>query len=502
MPLARYQDFVLLADHVVLDDRGLPSTFEVRVFDSPVGQGEQLERVTIPADLRRRVRDLEERRLDADEPAQVELGAALGNLLLPDYARGLFEASRARIGDDEGLRLRLRLADELADFPWEYAYLDAHRGEASAAGFLGLDPRISIVRHEVIAEPVPGSWFGAPAQRRVVVAMASPEPHDLYRPLDLATEQRALKEALAATPGVVAQYLPDYGEEDGGTAPGVTAKDLLSALVTRADIFHFAGHGEFSKDMGAALGSVVGEGSLLLADEDNQADRIPADRLGQVLAGKGVRLAVLGACESGRRDGQNVWSSVAAALLRAGIPAVVAMQFTVGDHEAAQFAGGLYQALAAGLTIDEAVAMGRTAIRLSAKGDRADRRDWGVPVLYLRNAGGPVFTPVSDAAAHAEALAGSTGLYRQDVRRVAAGGRVVGALVDSVKVQQVQVEQKVREDLEGLVVGAVAVQSEGGRLEVVQEVDTVGAEGILIGAMLVDDDPLEALAKALRAESE
>ncbi len=499
MPLASYQDFVLLADHVGLDDRGLPSTFEVRVFDSPVGQGEQLERVTIPADLRRRVRDLEERRLDTDEAAQVELGAALGNLLLPNYARGLFEASRARIGDDEGLRLRLRLADELADLPWEYAYLDAHRGEASAAGFLSLDPRISIVRHEVIAEPVPGSWFGAPAQRRVVVAMASPEPHDVYRPLDLATEQRALKEALAATPGVVAEYLPDYGV--GADVPGVTGKDLLSALITRADIFHFAGHGEFSKDMGVALGSLVGAGSILLADEDNQVDRIPADRLGQVLAGKGVRLAVLGACESGRRDGQNVWSSVAAALLRAGIPAVVAMQFTVGDHEAAQFAGGLYQALAAGLTIDEAVALGRTAIRLSATGDRADRRDWGVPVLYLRNAGGPVFTPVSDAGAQAKALAGSTGLYRQNVRRVAAGGRVVGALVDSVKVQQVQVEQKVREDIEGLVVGAVAVQSEGGRLQVVQEVDTVGAEGLLIGAMLVDDDPLESLAKALRVES-
>lgn len=501
MPLAHYQDFVLLADHVERDDTGRPTSFEVRVFDSPVGQGEKLERVTIPTDLSRQARFLEERRLDDDEAAQVELGAALGELLLPEYARTLFEASRAKIGED-GLRLRLRLADELADLPWEYAYLDSHRGEASAAGFLSLDPRISIARHEVIAEPVPGSWFGAPAQRRVVVAMATPEPRSTYRKLDVPAEQRALKEALAAVPGVVADYLPDYGNGDADDVPGVTAKALLSALMTRADIFHFAGHGEFTKDLGVALGSVVGSGSLLLADENNVADPIPADRLGQVLAGKGVRLAVLGACESGRRDGHNVWSGVAASLLRAGVPAVVAMQFTVGDHEAAVFAGALYQALAAGLAIDEAVALGRTAIRLSATGDRANRRDWGVPVLYLRNAGGVVFTPVSDAAAMTDALERSTGLFTQKVRRVAAGGRVLGALVDAVRAEQVQVEQKVSEDVEGLVVGAVVVQSQGGELEVVQEADTVGPGGFLIGAMVVDGDPLEALAKALRLETE
>lgn len=500
MPLARYEDFVLLADHVERDAEGVVASFEVRVFDSPVGQGEKLERVTVPPKLTDRTRFLEQRRLDDDAAAQVELGAALGRLLLPEYARTLFEASRAKIGEDEGLRLRLRLADELADLPWEYAYLDSHRGEASAAGFLSLDPRVSIVRHEVIAEPVPGSWFEAPAQRRVVVAMASPEPHAEYRELDLATEQRALKAALASTPGVVAEYLPDYGDGDGKEVPGVTAKGLVNALLTRTDIFHFAGHGEFSKDLGVARGSMEGSGSLLLAGETNLAVKISADQLGRTLAGKGVRLAVLGACEGGRRDGHNVWSSVAASLLRAGIPAVVAMQFTVGDREAAEFAGALYRALVAGLTIDEAVALGRTAIRLSRTGEQADRRDWGVPVLYLRNGGGAVFTPVSDPAAKADALAQSTGLVTQDLRRVAAGGRVLGALVDAVKSEPVRVEQKISEDMQGLVVGAVAVESQGGKIRVVQRVDTVGPDGFLVGVVRTDDDPLERLAELLRTE--
>ena len=180
MPLSRYEDLVLVADHVERDAKGAVVAFEVRVFDSPVGQGEKLERVTVPAGLADEVRALEERRLDEDLPGQLELGAALGALLLPEYARTLFEASRARIGDDQGLRLRLRLADELGQLPWEFAYLDSHHGESSAAGFLALDPAISIVRHEAIAEPVSGSWFDAPAKRRVLVAMASPGP---LRPL-------------------------------------------------------------------------------------------------------------------------------------------------------------------------------------------------------------------------------------------------------------------------------------------------------------------------------
>ena len=504
MPLARYEDFVLVADHVERDAEGVIASFEVRVFDSPVGQGEKYETVTVPPDLTKRVRRLEDRRLDGDLEGQVELGTMLGDLLLPAYARGLFAASVARLGEDDGIRLRLRLADELPQLPWEFACVRAHRGEQTGPDFLALNPRISIVRHEVMAEPVPGSWFEAPAKRRVVVAMASPGPHELYRKLPgLPREQRALKAALACVAGVEADYLPDYGDQAAGgddEVPGITFDALLGALLSgRADIFHFAGHGEFTKEMGAALGSVVGVGALVLADEANQAFAIRADRLGLMLADKGIRLAVLGACETGRRDGQNVWSSVAASLLRAGIPAVVAMQFTVDDGQAAEFAGAFYRALAAGLTIDESVALGRTAMRVSSTGEAAERRDWAVPVVYLRNSGGRVFNPVSDRDAVQEAVAQATRLIEQSVRRVAAGGVVVGVVADPVKAEQNTVRQKVSENLHGLVVGALQVSGAPGKLHVVQEVDTVEAGGSLIGSVTSSSDPMELLRRELRA---
>lgn len=69
------------------------------------------------------------------------------------------------------------------------------------------------------------------------------------------------------------------------------------------------------------------------------------------------------------------------ALTRAGIPAVVGMQFKVYDANAIAFSSIFYQTLAAGEPVDTAVREGRLAIYFNRSND--DERDWGVPVLYL-----------------------------------------------------------------------------------------------------------------------
>ena len=197
---------------------------------------------------------------------------------------------------------------------------------------------------------------------------------------------------------------------------------------------------------------------------------VPGDRLAEMVQAKGVRLAVLGACDTGRRDDKNVWAGVAAALVERGVPAVVAMQFTIGDRKAAAFARGLYRALVAGLTVDEAVALGRTAVRTVSTGEQADVRDWGVPVLYLRDQGGHLFEPVSSAEAREEAAAGSAQLYRQRVGTVSAGGLVLGALLAPGSTEPVTVEQDA-DRVDGTMAGAVG--SGGARVD--QDVEEVGA---------------------------
>ena len=347
MAIRHFHDLVLVADDVQRrNGDGQVDTFSVRVFDSPVGQGERKEQVTVP-DLYQQLRFLENRTLDNKVEKQIALGQELADLLLPPYARMLFRESLMRLGDDEGLRLRLRLDDALVDFPWEYVYIQETRGENVSSGFLALDPRISIVRHEAIAIPVcgpevPGDIHEPPRCRRVVVAMATPAPYPTLG--NLPSEQKAIRRALASVPGIEVVYVPQFKGDHDDPLPSATLKDVFEALNQGADIFHFSGHGEFVAEMGPAFGSKVGAGGIVLASATGDALPVAADRLAEILRGKGVRLVVLGACETARRDGRHVWSGVAAALLQVGIPAVVAMQFTIRDNLAAAFCATLYQA--------------------------------------------------------------------------------------------------------------------------------------------------------------
>jgi CHAT domain len=473
MAFRQYRDFVLVADDVRSPTDG-DEQFNISVFDSPVGQGERKEQVSLNARALQLTRWLEKRQLDADIDKQIELGDALGAALLPPYARKLFAESLAHLPSDEGLRLRLRLDDRLSDIPWEYAYIQDTHGERTADGFLALDPRISIARHQALA--LPGDWFEPPSRRRVLVAMASPKPYDRYRKLEsLPREQHEIRQALAKIAGLDAAFVPLFSDSDGDS-PGATVKQLAEALMERTDVFHFSGHGEFVHE----LTTDEGKGALLFADADGGAFPVSSAKLAELLKSKGVRLVVLGACEGGRRDGANVWSGVAAALLRTGIPAVVAMQYTIDDKLASAFAAAFYRALVAGYAIDEAVAAGRAAIRIETMGANQDIRDWGVPVLYLRSPGGAVFKPVRDEAAVREAANATAQLVEQRVRSVAASGRMIGAVIDTLDSgETVTVNQRVEQEVKGFTLGGYVFDVKGGSMRVTQQVDTVS--GTMVG---------------------
>jgi len=382
--------------------------------------------------------------------------------------------------DGDGLRLRLRLADELADFPWEYMYIQDTRGERDSSSFLALDPRISIVRHEALA--LPGDWFEAPNSRRVVMAMATPKPYDRYRKLaNLPAEQDLLKAALKDISGITTVFRPEYAAGQVENFPSATLKDVMSALMERTDIFHFSGHGEFTTEPEPTFGNQPGEGAIILAGEGDEALPVSANRLGEVLRGRGVRLVVLGACETGRRDGKNVWSGVAASLLKAGIPGVVAMQFTIQDTLAAVFSEAFYRALVAGFIIDEAVAAGRAAMRAEALNGQHDIRDWGVPVLYLRAPGGRVFNAVSDVQAQQAAEKKLTQLFEKHLRTVPSTGRVIGAVVGTMQAGTITVDETIAERVSGVVIGNYTVSFQGGQLIVRQQADVV--DGVLIGGI-------------------
>jgi len=428
MGIRTYHDFVLFTHDVKRGAHECIESFNVSVFDSPVGQAEEPDPVNMKDqdknwDYERLVdmsRGLEEREFDSDRASQIKLGTRLGDLLLPPHTRELFSKSYEWLNADEGLRLRLRLPPDLSDLPWEYVYLEDSGGNLPVTGFIALNPRISIVRHEALelravdltgeAQRAEGTEWLSPAQpldrRRVVIAMATPHPFKKYPALEaLPGEQMGIREALGKVEGIEVSYLPEYrAPEEYRTTHGATLDDLKASLGRTTDIFHFSGHGEFEERLGPGGTSIQGEGWLVLADEHNQAKPASAEDIRELIGEKEVRLVVLGACESARRDSVHKLSSVAVSLLKGGIACVVAMQFNVKSYLAAAFSEAFYEALVAGLQIDEAVALGRAAMwARTQRDDDEERRDWGVPVLYLRTPGGRIFHPVTNEHAREQA---------------------------------------------------------------------------------------------------
>ncbi len=100
-----------------------------------------------------------------------------------------------------------------------------------------------------------------------------------------------------------------------------------------------------------------------------------------------VRLVVLDTSDSARLA-TDPFRSLAPALVRAQVPAVVAMQSTLPDDAARAFAKNFYQALAEGFPLDTCMTEGRKAV-MSAAG--LGRADWGIPVVYTRAPDGVLF---------------------------------------------------------------------------------------------------------------
>ena len=345
------------------------------------------------------------------------LGRDLALLLLPPGkdgvpgdVRGMLATSLAKLGPDAGLRLRLRLPRELAAVPWEYIYVDRAGGGDGMDGFLALDPRVAIVRHEAIAAPV--DTLAVTGTIRVVAAFAS-NP-DLAE-LNLKQEIADLKTALDTQAGIAKTILEN-----------ATLNDIQSETRKGAAIFHFAGHGGFTRQMSDVPGVYTGTG--LLAFDDQFVD---AEQLGLNLRGNGIRLAVLAGCETGRRDGVNVWSGVAPVLVKAGIPAVVANQFSIRDNCAIAFSQQFYRALVGGLPIERAV----TAGRIAAYNKDKEGRDWGVPVLYHRAGDGQLFAGADDPAVREQARSRRR-FFNVRVKEVAAGGEVLGARIRDLSAAQ------------------------------------------------------------------
>jgi hypothetical protein len=411
------------------------------------------------------------------------LGKQLGECLLPvGPIRELFRDAHRHAGEDRGVRLRLIIADRaLKQWPWEYAYLDLlGDGPDSMRGFLALNKAISFVRHEPLPYPHP-ALTPAPAgltQLPMLITAALPEGE---KELDLDQEIDTVKQAVTDFDLAGVRIVPKVIKD-------ATRNDLSQALLGpgSACIFHFAGHGvpgiqrdDFNRGVSKESGYI-----LLLADRaKKQRDQVSGEELARHLQGAGVRLAVLGACHSGRRDATYPWDGVASALVAQGIPAIIAMQYEVVDLQAIAFSRAFYAALGLGLSLDEAAWSGRVAMLESTATelDAIVNVEWGVPVLYSRLPDGALFPERIKESGSGPAAEAFRKVFTQTIAGIQEG-TMTGVKVDLIEngVKIVQKVKEVRGEITGIQAGTAGANA---NIVVEQEIEAAGKDTRIFGGV-------------------
>ena len=300
-----------------------------------------------------------------------DYGRRLGDALFSGEVGQLFRTS---LGDAKhqgaGLRVRLGLegAPDLEPIPWEYLY-DGELGR-----FLTLSSQTPIVR-SLDSLDVPAA-VAVTAPLRVLVMISSPSDAP---ELAVAHEEELLR---ATTADLVSS-----GRLEIVVLTDATLGALQRALLDTFHVFHFIGHGGFDQ--------AAGEGVLVLEREDGTAHRVGASKLGTLLHdASGMQLVVLNACEGAKTSGRDAFSGVAQALVRQGLPAVVAMQTEISDRAALVFSHEFYYFLTRGLSIDAAICEVRKAMATS---DEAS--EWGTAVLVRSGSDQPFDTTALGALA-------------------------------------------------------------------------------------------------------
>jgi WD40 repeat protein/tetratricopeptide (TPR) repeat protein len=417
-------------DITVNSDSDLASPWEYVDFNLEIGEqkefrtypisvhspeGEAQEEMRFPFDeweLKDQLKDVEfallrsggsRRRIGTPEEQTIQVfGKALFEALLVGEVGTHYRVSwREARRQNKGLRVKLHVKPpELSSLPWEFVYDPQH-------SYLGLSSRTPLVRYPDVPHPIERLRVTPPL--RILGMVASPQG---LPQLDVGHEKRLVEEALRV---LQARKLVDLTWLEGQTW-----RELQRAMRRGPwHVLHFIGHGGFDPE--------TEEGAIALSDEEGRKHLLGASDLALLLDDHYfLRLVFLNSCEGARGSPRDAFSSTAATLVRAGIPAVVAMQYEITDRAAIEFSRSFYDAVADRLPIDAAVAEARTAVKMGSA------LEWGTPVLYMRSEDGLIFdippkgrdTEPAEPTEEGEDQEGLLRRYREGVESARAGGEL------------------------------------------------------------------------------
>ncbi len=299
---------------------------------------------------------------ESNRALRQEFGKRLFDALFTDEVRERWRGSIGRVKGSSksvGLRVLLKILDaELAVLPWELLYDQQ---------FLGATANQTVARFLPMAEP---KGFQSTDVLRVLFVIQSPQPGQSEKlPPIPEAEITVLEQAMSrlGDKRVVYKVLKNAS----------TAAIFDELQSEEYHVLHYLGHG--------------GAGELYLVAETKQPfEIIDAVSFAYFFLGReSVRLVVLNACNSSQVEGAGLFSGIGPALVKAGVAAVIAMQYeAVYTDTASLFSERFYGSLAKGLPVDVAVNEARQF--LSSK--HPEDRDWSTPVLYMGTRSGQILS--------------------------------------------------------------------------------------------------------------
>lgn len=298
----------------------------------------------------------------------VAYGEKLGQLLFvnSNLREGFLRAQAAAEATQSPLRLQLSLdpdAAPLHDLHWELL-----RFPGSNA-FLSVSERIYISRY-LGSEDLTPIRPVAQAALRALIVVANPVDLSRYglQPLDVAGEVQRAQRGLGVIPATILTH-------EQRSRP-VTLETLTDALQAHPQILYLVCHGTMHD----------GTPYLWLEDSQGRANRVDGHSFTQRIQLLALRplLIVFAACASAGSGGANgALTALGAKVVRAGVPAVLAMQGSVSIDTVATLMPAFFGALTRSGCVDQALATARIAA--------FHHHDWWRPVLYTRLRDGKIF---------------------------------------------------------------------------------------------------------------
>lgn len=303
----------------------------------------------------------------------LQLGHQLYQALFTKGLRDSWVAAQG-IAHNRGELLRLRLGlkgDELLALPWEVMN-DGDRTAGGAIFQVATGANVTFSRYHAGVSIAPRmcdrALSGDQLLRMLVVTSA---PNDREQ-MALRREVEYLRQELQS--GVP----PSAGEWPGFELTVLDQPDrtqLTQALEQgRYQVLHYAGHSNLG---------VQGGDLHLVNRETGLTESLSGHDLAGLLVNNGIRLVVLNSCHGAQQstdDGTTANRNLAEAIVRRGVPAVLAMAEQIPDNVALTLTQLFYRNIRQGYAIDRSLSRARQGLMVA---HGSNRLYWALPVLYL-----------------------------------------------------------------------------------------------------------------------